>query len=161
PPQAREDLQMIGRNIALEARLIDDLLDLTRVARGKIELQLNPCDAHLPITRAVEICQPEMVNKNLTLRLDLSAPRNVIVADTARLQQIVWNLVQNAVKFTPEGRHITVQTANENEFLVVRVIDNGIGIAADSLERIFDAFEQISRDVTRRFGGLGLGLAIT
>ncbi|CAN5645280.1 hypothetical protein BH09PLA1_BH09PLA1_17920 [soil metagenome] len=161
PAQAREDLEMIRRNVELEARLIDDLLDLTRVARGKIDLQLQPCDAHLAIERAVEMCRPEITDKNLQLTIDLSAPRSVINADAARLQQIVWNLVQNAVKFTPGNRRINVQTACEDDRLVVRVNDDGIGIAPESLGRIFDAFEQISRDVTRRFGGLGLGLTIS
>ncbi|MBC8106863.1 MAG: PAS domain-containing protein, partial [Anaerolineae bacterium] len=161
PAKAREDLEMIRRNIELEARLIDDLLDLTRVARGKIDLQLQPCDAHLAIQRAVEICRPEMAQKNHALTIDLAATRSVIVADAARFQQIIWNLVQNAVKFTPDHRHIAVTTACEHDQLVVRVSDDGIGIAPESIGRIFDAFEQVSRDVTRRFGGLGLGLTIS
>ena len=167
PPEVRRELDMISRNIELEARLIDDLLDLTRVAKGKVELVHQPCDVHLAIRRAVEICRPELEAKHLSVRLDLLAQRSMVIADPARLQQVVWNLVKNAIKFTPpDGGEIVVESGDEpredgSNHLMIRVVDRGIGIEPDALSRIFDAFEQGSRAVAGRYGGLGLGLAIS
>jgi anti-sigma regulatory factor (Ser/Thr protein kinase) len=151
---------MIRRNVELEARLIDDLLDLTRVARGKVDLQIQPCDAELAIRRAAEICESELEERRLRLLLDFSAPRRTVAADPARLQQIVWNLLKNSIKFSSGGGEIRISTECDSEKLVVRVTDEGIGIASDAIGRIFNAFEQ-GPDVSRRFGGLGLGLAIS
>ncbi len=162
PQHVRDDLEMVRRNVELEARLIDDLLDLTRVARGKIDLQIQPCDAQLAVRRAAEICQAELHDRQLRLVLDLSAPRSTVAADPARLQQIVWNLLKNSIKFSRPGSEIRVISAcDEAGRFVVRVVDEGIGIAPDAIGRIFDAFEQAHQDMTRRFGGLGLGLAIS
>jgi PAS domain S-box-containing protein len=167
PGEMRRELEMIRRNIELEARLIDDLLDLTRVAKGKVELVHQPCDVHLAVRRAVEICRPELEAKHLSVRLDLLSQRSMVIADPARLQQVVWNLVKNAIKFTPpEGGEIVVESADQPQEgggnqLVIRVIDRGIGIEPEALTRIFDAFEQGSRAVAGRYGGLGLGLAIS
>jgi PAS domain S-box-containing protein len=172
PAQAREDLEMIRRNIELEARLIDDLLDLTRVARGKIDLQLQPIDAHVAVRRAVETCEHELHDKGLMLRFEPRAERATVIGDSARIQQVVWNLLKNAIKFTPRGGEITIRTAIEpstcngnaeacSECVAVHVIDTGIGIESEMLGRIFDAFEQGGRAITRKFGGLGLGLAIS
>jgi CheY-like chemotaxis protein len=172
PAQAREDLEMIRRNIELEARLIDDLLDLTRVARGKIDLQLEPMDVHVAVKRAVETCEHELREKGLMLRFDPRAGRSTVIGDSARVQQVVWNLLKNAIKFTPRGGEITIRTAIEPctcngsaaacaACVAIHVIDTGIGIEAEMLGRIFDAFEQGGRAITRKFGGLGLGLAIS
>jgi CheY-like chemotaxis protein len=113
------------------------------------------------IARTVEICEPDLMSKHLTLSLRLNAVRTWVNADPGRLQQILWNLVKNAVKFTPGGGEIVVETADlPDDRLEVKVIDRGIGIEPDALPRIFDAFEQADDAITRRFGGLGLGLAI-
>ena len=103
PAEAREDLQMVRRNIELEAMLIDDLLDLTRVARGKLELALRTADAHEVVRDAIDICRPDLEDKQIELVLDLAAARHHVRADGPRLQQVFWNLLKNAIKFTPRA----------------------------------------------------------
>lgn len=161
-PDMRRELQMIRRNIEMEARLIDDLLDLTRISRGKIELHFEALDAHVALRRALEICQSEIAAKRQELSLGLWAQQHVVWADPARMQQVFWNLIRNAVKFTPDGGRIALRTANDAQGrLEVQVSDTGIGIPPHLLSRIFDAFEQGERTKSRRFGGLGLGLAVS
>jgi hypothetical protein len=162
PADLREPLAMIRRNVALEARLIDDLLDLTRIARGKLELYFQPVDVHELLHQVLEICNPDIHAKRIGVTTELAAHRRWVQADPARLQQVLWNLLKNAVKFTPDGGHVTVGTSDgRGGTLQVRVVDTGIGIDAGMLPQIFDAFEQGGQDVTRLFGGLGLGLAIS
>lgn len=159
PENIRESLQMIRRNVELEARLIDDLLDLTRISKGKVQLSLEVVDAHRLLRNALEICQEEIDQKHLNLHLDLAAQKFWLKADPARLQQIFWNLIKNAVKFTPNGGELRVSTRDESENRFgVEISDTGIGINPEALPKIFDAFEQGERT---RLGGLGLGLAIT
>ena len=162
PAALREDLSMIRRNVELEVRLIDDLLDLTRIARGKLRLAPEAVDAHALLRHAVRTCQKEdLERKRLTLESKLEAGDHVIRVDPARFQQVLWNLLNNAVKFTPEGGKITLHTWDEpGGRLGVEVIDTGIGIHPSVLPRVFDAFQQGEDEVTRHFGGLGLGLAI-
>jgi signal transduction histidine kinase len=158
-PDVRESLQMIRRNVELEARLIDDLLDLTRIDRGKVQLNFEVVDAHKLLQNALEICQPEIDRKHLTPSLDLTATRVHMRADPARLQQIFWNLINNAVKFTPPNGQITITTTNDSAGkLCVEIADTGMGIEREALPIIFDAFEQGGRT---QAGGLGLGLAIS
>jgi len=160
-PDARNALEIIRRNVELEARLIDDLLDITRIAHGKLQLTPEPIDAHGAIHRALEICQREIDGKHLDVRLDLAATAYYVKADPARFQQVLWNLIKNAVKFTPRGL-ITIRSNNDGAGrLIVEVSDTGIGIAQERLARIFKPFEQGESSITRRFGGLGLGLAIS
>jgi HAMP domain-containing protein/signal transduction histidine kinase/CheY-like chemotaxis protein len=155
----RESLQMIRRNVELEARLIDDLLDLTRIDRGKVQLNFEIVDAHTLLQNALEICQPEIDRKHLRPSLNHSAKRVHMRADPARLQQIFWNLINNAVKFTPSNGRITITTTNDSAGqLRVEIADTGMGIEPDALPKIFDAFEQGGRT---QLGGLGLGLAIS
>ena len=155
----RESLQMIRRNVELEARLIDDLLDLTRIDRGKVQLNFEIVDADKLLQNALEICQAEIDRKHLKPSLNLSAKRVHMRADPARLQQIFWNLINNAVKFTPPNGRITVSTTNDSDGkLRVEIADTGMGIEPDALPKIFDAFEQGGRT---QLGGLGLGLAIS
>jgi two-component system CheB/CheR fusion protein len=149
---------MIHRNVQLEARLIDDLLDLTRISKGKVQLNLEEVDAHLLLQSALEICQAEIDHKHLSLETDLAAEKVCLEADPARLQQIFWNLIKNAVKFTPEGGRLGIRTANDEGQLRVEISDSGMGIDAETLPKIFNAFEQGERT---RLGGLGLGLAIS
>jgi signal transduction histidine kinase/CheY-like chemotaxis protein len=158
-PDVRESLQMIRRNVELEARLIDDLLDLTRIDRGKVQLNFEIVDADTLLQNALEICQPEINRKRLRPSLNLRAKRVYMRADSARLQQIFWNLINNAVKFTPPNGQITITTANDSdEKLRVEIADTGMGIEPEALPKIFDAFEQGGRT---QLGGLGLGLAIS
>lgn len=158
PAETRASLQMIRRNVELEARLIDDLLDLTRISKGKVQLNLEEVDAHLLLRNALEICQADIDHKNLSLQTDFAAERVCLEADPARLQQIFWNLIKNAVKFTPEGGRLGVRTANDHGQLRVEISDSGLGIDGETLPKIFNAFEQGERT---RLGGLGLGLAIS
>lgn len=162
PPETREALRVVRRNVELEARLIDDLLDLTRIARGKLALSRQPTDAHEKIRHVIQICDAERRGKQIELRLDLLAENHWVHCDPARLQQVFWNLLKNAVKFTNAGGCVTVQTSNRDDgSLRMDVIDTGVGIEPAVLTRIFDAFEQGDQRVTRAFGGLGLGLAIS
>ena len=159
PDAIRPTLHMIRRNVELEARLIDDLLDLTRISKGKVQLSLEHVDAHELLRNALEICQAEIDQKHLGLVLELAADRVQMEADPARLQQIFWNLIKNAVKFTPEGGRLTIRTSNDAEGnFRVEVADTGVGIDAESLPKIFKALEQGER---AKLGGLGLGLAIS
>lgn len=160
PAAAREDLATIRRNVQTEARLIDDLLDLTRIARGKIDLHPELVDVHKTLGAALELCRGDLRTKGLEVALDYRADVPHVWADSARLQQIFLNLLHNAIKFTPAGGRIRVGTLRRGERLHVEVSDNGVGIPPDRLPRIFDAFEQGERTVTRGLGGLGLGLAI-
>ena len=161
PLELKEELSTMRRNVEMEARLIDDLLDLTRISRGKIELHCEVIDAHASLRSALEICQGDIEAKDLVVSIGLRAKRQHVLADPARLQQIFWNIIKNAVKFTPAGGQISLRSINDGTMLRIQVIDTGIGIETEALPRIFNAFEQGERTVTRRFGGLGLGLAIS
>jgi two-component system CheB/CheR fusion protein len=160
-------LAMIRRNVELEARLIDDLLDLTRIARGRLELHRGITDVRTVVEHAIEICCAEAVQAGrLRVVADLSAAEHRVWGDGPRMTQIFWNLLRNAVKFTPEGGTIFVRTWNDDVAadtaeLVVEVMDTGMGIEPASLPRIFSAFEQGHSAISRKLGGLGLGLSIS
>ena len=113
PPEFAEDIEIIKRNVQLQARLIDDLLDLTRIARGKLHLELEDCDAHTIIENAVETAHSAIAAKQLKISTELKAKEYHILADCIRLQQVFWNLINNAVKFTPQGGQITIRTFND------------------------------------------------
>lgn len=161
PGQFHDDLAMMRRNIELEARLIDDLLDLTRIVRGKIELRMTDVNINSVITNVVGICESDLKEANVSLDISLGEKLPPIKGDPVRLQQILWNIVRNAIKFTPTGGQVSVRTWQQGSQLHIEVIDNGIGMSADTLARIFSPFEQAGREITRRFGGLGLGLVIS
>ena len=163
PSEIRPTLEMIRQNVKLQARLIDDLLDVMRIVQGKMPLHWGVSDCHALIGQSVEICRSEFLGKAQGLVLDLVAEHHHVNADSARLHQVLWNLVRNAVKFTPEGGTISVRTRNEGSEernVVIEVSDTGIGIEPDVLPTIWDPFQQGETTITRRFGGLGLGLAI-
>ena len=160
--EIRDSLRLIRRNVEVEARLIDDLLDLTRIAHGKMEVQLRETDFHSIINRALDICRPEFKTKSHKIILDLNAKVHHGDADAVRIQQAIWNLVRNAAKFTPERGAITVRTTNRNHgHISIEIQDTGMGFEAGAAEKLFEPFEQGGRHITRQFGGLGLGLAIT
>ncbi len=162
PPDLQEDLAMIRRNVELEARLIDDMLDLTRVAHGKMELRRETIDCHDLIEATRRICAASpSARKEILIDFEPLATAHHLDADRARLQQIIWNLVQNSVKFSEDGQRVLIRTSNPApELLEIQVIDHGKGIEANRLSNLFDAFEQGDRGITARYGGLGLGLAI-
>jgi signal transduction histidine kinase len=159
PKHLREELKIIARNVELEARLIDDLLDLTQITQGKLNLTFETADAHELLHSALEICSNEISAKKLTVQIGFEAVEYNIRADAVRLQQVFWNLIKNAVKFTPKDGQITLRSSNpQSRWLRLEMIDSGIGISPDALSRIFDPFEQAAG---ARLGGLGLGLTIS
>ena len=166
PAELRPTLEMIRQNVLLQARLIDDLLDVMRIVRGKMPLHWEVADCHKLIQQAVQVCRSEVLGHELKLAIEPHAQRYYVNADPARLQQVFWNLIKNSVKFTPEGGKVTVRTSNTRdvvtgeEIILIDVTDTGIGIESDILPKIFDPFQQGETTITRKFGGLGLGLAI-
>jgi signal transduction histidine kinase/CheY-like chemotaxis protein len=161
-PPVREALEVIRRNVELEARLIDDLLDVTRIAKGKLQLSFEIICVHEILQRAYEICRDDIAAKHLQVEFRLRAAHTHVEGDPARLQQMFWNLIKNSVKFTPEKGRIIIETANPApEEIEIRITDTGIGIEPEKIDKIFNAFEQGQVAITRRFGGLGLGLAIS
>lgn len=161
PKAVHDTLCMMRRNITLEARLIDDLLDLTRISRGKFSLRLQQGDLQALINLALEIVREDAQARQQTIDVDFSAAHRRLQCDPARLQQVFWNLLKNAVKFTPAGGSIYVRSFDAPGRVVVEVADTGIGIMPDAVERIFLPFEQAAAHPEHRFGGLGLGLSIS
>ena len=162
PADVRDQLAMMRRNIELEARLIDDLLDVTRISRGKLTIAQVPADVHELLRHSDDILRSEGMDKNIKVVFQLEAARHHALADTTRLHQVFWNLLKNALKFSPAGGTITVRTRNDaDDRLVLTVEDHGVGISQDALPHIFRAFEQGDVVGQHRFGGLGLGLAIS
>jgi PAS domain S-box-containing protein len=183
PPDLVDSVELIRRNVEIEATLINDLLDLTRITRGKIELDLRRLDIRTVIRETVQLCADDLKKKNLILVTDIGDANCPIRGEASRLKQVFWNLMKNALKFTPEGGRISIRAGNiwngsrapddpsAGLFgarrskdgvagVFVEITDSGIGIEPDVLPKIFDPFEQGDREVTRRFGGLGLGLSI-
>ena len=160
PAHLAAQLQMIRRNVETEARLVDDLLDLTRIARGKVRLHFEVVDAHAVLRNVVSMFQAEIEEKSISVTQALRARNHFVWADPGRFQQILLNLMSNAVKFTPEDGSITVRTSNENGTVKIEVADTGVGIEPELMPRLFQPFEQGEKTVTRQFGGLGLGLSI-
>ena len=162
PPEARDDLAIVLRNVRLEARLIDDLLDFSRIANGKLLLHREPVDLHALIRNVVVICAEDSDARVQAVTLDLQARRSVMFGDAARLEQILWNVLKNSIKFTPPHGQIQVRTFQTDAgTITVTITDNGAGIDEAVLPGIFGAFEQGGSETTARFGGLGLGLSIT
>src|SRR2546421_9420538 len=162
PQEFVQDVQLIKRNVKLQARLIDDLLDLTRITRGRLRIDLENCDAHIIISNAIDTASSAIAAKQLKLSTNLNAKQHHILADCIRLQQVFWNLINNAVKFTHPSGQITIHTFNDDAARFhFEITDNGIGIEPERLASLFTPFEQADASVTRQFGGLGLGLAIS
>jgi PAS domain S-box-containing protein len=164
PPDTRAHFEMIRRNVELEARLIDDLLDLTRISRGKLSLDMRLLDVRAVLKDAIATVEAGAELKRIKLAFDFGAKQHMVLGDAVRLQQIFWNVLKNAVKFTPEGGKITIQTRTLEENIAVEIIDTGIGMVFEEILRVFDAFSQgdhAGAAGSHRFGGLGLGLAIS
>jgi PAS domain S-box-containing protein len=180
PTEVQQELQMIRRNVEVEARLIDDLLDINRIARGKLDLHRQVVDVRVLLEHALDnYCAGPAAKKGIRVSMDLDAKETHVFVDSSRITQVFWNILQNACKFTPQGGRIMVRTCNEFRHvdltrdvfpagddppmadLVVEITDTGMGISSETLPRIFNAFEQGERSRGRSFGGLGLGLAIS
>ncbi len=164
PAEVRADFETIRNNIGLEARLIDDLLDLTRISSGKLRLELQACDVHTVLRDAIAIVRPDLDEKAIRLSLDLTADEAGVMGDPVRLQQVFWNILRNAIHFTPRAGGLAVATRRPpGETVVITITDTGSGIPPAELEHIFEAFAQGENTpgANRRVGGLGLGLAIS
>ncbi len=161
-PEQREQLAMMRRNVELEARLIDDLLDLTRITRGKLELHYGRADIHVLLEHTEGIIRSDAHGKGVRVQLYLEARDHIANGDAARLQQVFWNMLKNAIKFTPEGGEVTVRTSNyEDNRVCVEVCDNGVGIDPEFLPSIFNPFTQGNRQAAGATSGLGLGMSIS
>jgi len=158
--QTRRALQIILRNVTAQVRLIDDLLDVSRIEAGKIRLTVQPVDLRLVIEEAMDGIRPAAAAKNIRLQSVLASPVGPVSGDPDRLQQLVWNLLSNAVKFTPKGGRVQVQLQRVNSQVAITVSDTGMGIGAELLPHIFERFRQGDSSSTRPHGGLGLGLAL-
>lgn len=161
PPELREEVAAILRNVQLEAQLINDLLDVTRITRGKIEVHHEVVDVHLLLESVEQIVKSDIAAKAIEFTVDLGAENYHIWADPVRIQQVFWNLGNNAVKFTPNNGRISVRSYNKGKHFVFEITDTGIGVEPEQQASIFEPFHQGERSITRRFGGLGLGLTIS
>jgi PAS domain S-box-containing protein len=166
PPDVRRDFEIVRKNVELEARLIDDLLDLTRITKGKMVVEQRPVEIHGVMRDALATIDHELKERKIELVLDWVPGRVTVIGDQVRLQQAFWNIFKNAVKFTPERGGITIGTAisNDRRKFTISVTDTGIGLTPPELRTVFEAFNQgdHARGVgLHRFGGLGLGLAIS
>jgi PAS domain S-box-containing protein len=161
PDEQKRAIEVIDRNARAQVKLIDDLLDLSRVMTGKLRLDLHQVSFASVIEAAVDSARPSADVKGIRLKAILgSSSQDIVSADSARLQQVVWNLLTNAIKFTPKGGQVQVLLQRVNSHLELSVSDTGIGIPANYLPHVFDRFSQKDSSTTRAFGGLGLGLAI-
>ena len=160
-PRARERaLEAIERNASLQARLVDDLLDVSRIVSGKLAFDMAPVDMAAIIEAAIDSVRPSLLSKGLEIGTTLDDQRSTVLGDARRLQQVVWNLLTNAIKFTPAGGRIEIVLERSERTARLSVRDSGIGIPAEVLPRIFERFKQADGTATRLYGGLGLGLSI-
>jgi PAS domain S-box-containing protein len=160
PEKTQQALEVIERNTRLQAQLIEDLLDVSRITTGKLHLEVLPVDLVAVIEAALDALRGSAEAKGVEIQTHMDTSLDLVPGDRYRLQQVVWNLVSNAVKFTPPGGRIDVRVERAEAAVRIVVSDTGRGIAADFLPHIFDRFRQAEAATTRTFGGLGLGLAI-
>ena len=162
PSGMKSDVQMLRRSVELEARIIDDLLDVARIAKGILSFTRETIDVHELTEFLVGMCHSEFHGKQLAVTVDLEARKHCLHTDAGRLQQILWNVMKNAAKFTETGGAVRILTSNDaGGNVVITVTDNGIGMTPDTVSRLFKPFEQGEKTISRRFGGLGLGMAIS
>src|SRR5690349_17959584 len=160
PEEERRALEVIERNARFQKHLINDLLDVSNIINGNLRLNVRPVMPEQAIKMAIESVRPAAAAKGIRLEIELDSQVGPISADLQRLQQMVWNLLVNAIKFTPEGGCVQVRMEQMDSHLEIIVSDTGIGIKAELLPFVFDRFRQGDSSSTRRYGGLGLGLAI-
>jgi signal transduction histidine kinase len=157
----RKALVVIERNAQLQTQLVGDILDVSRIVTGNLQLHSRPCDLAAVIAAALDAIRPTADAKRIQLRSTVSAPAWPLEGDPERLQQVVWNLVSNAVKFTAAGGTVTVSAScDDGQITRITVTDNGVGIEPSFLPYVFERFRQADGSVARQHGGLGLGLAI-
>jgi len=160
PDTVRKNCEIIERNARTQQKLIEDLLDSARIISGKLRLEIGATDLRLTLEEALEVARPAAEAKGIFLLAQLGSEPCQISGDEARLQQIIWNLLQNAIKFTPAGGRVVLQLANDESHAKIVVSDTGKGIEPDFLPYVFDRFTQQDASRTRRHGGLGLGLSL-
>ena len=153
-------VEAIERNAQLLAQMIDDVLDVSRIVAGKTRLDVEPIELPLVIHNSVSTVQPAADSKGVRIEIVLDPRAGVVSGDPTRLQQVVWNLLSNAVKFTPKGGRVQVRVERVHSHVEIVVSDTGVGIAPEYLSHVFDQFSQADTGLTRRSGGLGLGLSI-
>ncbi len=159
--EARPTLGMIQRNIELQSRLLEELTDFAAVGQHKLRLRLESIDVHEAVRLVLEICGSEIAAAAIEVRLDLRAAKSMVRADSLRLQQVIWNLVKNAVKFSTRGSRVSITSANDAPgSITLEFADHGVGIAPELLPLVFDPLQQGDESMQHRFGGLGLGLFI-
>ena len=161
PAEYQEGLAIIDRNVHAQGQLVNDLLDMSGMVKGKVRMNLQPLDFSQVVKMAVESALPTAVTKDIVLSQTLEEHVGLVRGDEARLQQIVWNLLSNAIKFTPKGGRVDVKLARFDASVEVSVTDSGEGIHPNFLAHVFERFRQADAAVSRAHGGLGLGLAIT
>jgi PAS domain S-box-containing protein len=160
PDVITRGLDVISRNTRLQAQLISDLLDISRIVSGKLRLDIEQLNLATVVSDALDTVQRDADDKRIAIRRELDKTAGVIAGDAARIQQIVWNLLTNAIKFTTQGGQITVRLRKVGLDAEITVADTGVGIRSEFLPHIFDRFQQADQSITRRVGGLGLGLSI-
>ncbi len=162
PPSMQGDVQMLRRSVESEARIIDDLLDLNRIAKGMLSFSPEDADVHEVLQLLEGMCHNEFHQKQLAFSMQLKASRHYVHTDAGRLQQVLWNVIRNAAKFTETGGAITISTSNDALGNIrIEVSDTGIGMTRETIGRLFRPFEQGDERLSRRYGGLGLGMAIS
>lgn len=160
PEAVREGIEVITRNAKMQADLIADLLDMSSIVSGKLRLELSDVDLAAVVRAAVDAVRPSAAAKRIRIEPDLGQALDPLRGDAGRLQQVVWNLLTNAIKFTPAGGQVQVVLARRGSQAEIRVIDSGMGIKPEFLPHVFERFRQADATSTRQYGGLGLGLAL-
>jgi len=153
-------LETIERNARAQAQLIEELLDMSRITSGKVQLEMSTLLPAAVVDAAIETVRPAADAKNITITADYHGSGGMVAGDAARLQQIIWNLLSNAIKFTPREGEVRVAISEADQHVDIAISDSGIGIRAEFLAHVFERFRQADASTTRRHGGLGLGLAI-
>lgn len=160
PVTSSRAIEVIRRNARMQVQMVDDLLDVSRIITGKLHLSVQPVDLSALIIAVVDGQRPAAEAKEIQVRLQLYTTTEPVTCDPDRLQQVIWNLVSNAIKFTPQGGRLLVRLERVHSQIEITVTDTGLGIAPEFLPHVFDRFRQADATTTRAFGGLGLGLAI-
>ena len=158
--QLNRAVETIERNARSQSQLIDDLLDVSRIITGKLQIEPVKIDVCAVVESAIDAVRPSFEAKNIQFKTSMATKGCVVAGDANRLQQIFWNLFSNAIKFTPEGGSVRVEVKEKKEHVWVAVTDTGLGITEEFLPYIFDRFRQADGSTTRMHGGLGLGLSI-
>jgi len=156
----QEGLDVIERNTKAQVQLIEDVLDVSRIVSGKLRLEIHPCDLMESVSAGIDAVRPAALARSIALDVDLDPSACKATCDSTRIQQVVWNLVSNAIKFTPKGGTVRVTLTRAKSLLQIQVSDTGQGISPELLPYVFERFRQADSGTRRKFAGLGLGLSI-